>query len=29
MDHLSLSTTLGYYNPWELQQMSEKPQVAC
>ena len=29
MDHNSIDTTMGYYNPWELHQTGAFPQVAC
>ena len=29
LDHRNLNITRGYYNPRELHQMSENPQVAC
>jgi hypothetical protein len=29
LGHGWASTTVGYLNPWELHQMSEKLQVAC
>jgi len=29
LDHRSIQTTGGYYNPWELHQTGAFPQVAC